>query len=291
MIQSFDGADVRQYERRVPLFVSDTRVAPERRAGKLLERLEGRGFDPCEGIQDLDTPNGVENLLGHLRTNFERIEVFRGRIVDDFVYDFERKPGEEVRDYDTRFNILLRRFEAVAGQVHPLIKAHVFLRKANLSAEKQSRIVSAAMSRYEYEPLRDAMLTAIPRAGALRGCVPLHPKHPGAYSAQVAEAHYDEDEEEHVLEANEASDDELEPECQEAAAMMTIAKQRRAEVDRAGQFFQKPQSSEDRKARLDKLKQKLPCARCGQLGHWKDDYDCQAKLNVVNWEETEEQVT
>ena len=60
----------------------------------------------------------------------------------------------------------------MAGPVNPLIKAHVFLRKASLSAEKQSQIVSAAMSRYEYEPLRDAMLTAILRAGALRGGVP-----------------------------------------------------------------------------------------------------------------------
>ena len=82
--------------------------------------------------------------------------------MDDFVYGFERQPREEIRDYGTRFNILLRRFEAVAGQVNPLIKAHVFLRKANLSAEKQAQIVRAAMSRCEYEPLRDAMLTAIP---------------------------------------------------------------------------------------------------------------------------------
>ena len=46
----------------------------------------------------------------------------RGRIVDDFVYDFERQLGEEIRDYDTRFNILLRRFVAVAGQVNTLIE-------------------------------------------------------------------------------------------------------------------------------------------------------------------------
>ena len=72
---------------------------------------------------------------------------------------------------------------------------------------------------------------------------------------------------------------------------MTIAKQRRAEVDRARQFFRKPQSSEDRKAKLDKLKQKLPCARCGQLGDWKDDNQFPAKVKVVNWEETEEEVT
>ena len=50
---------------------------------------------------------------------------------------------------------MLRSFEAVAGQVHPVIEAHVFLRKANLSVEKQSQIVSAAMSRSEYEPLRE----------------------------------------------------------------------------------------------------------------------------------------
>ena len=72
--------------------------------------------------------------------------------------------------------------------MNPLIKAHVFLRKANMSAEKQSQIVSAAMSRCEYEPLSDTMLTAIPRAGAVRGGVPLHRKQSGAYSAQVVEA-------------------------------------------------------------------------------------------------------
>ena len=140
------------------------------------------------------------------------------------------------------------------------------------------------MSRYEYEPLRDAMLMAIPRAGALRGGFPSHRKQSGVYSAQVVEAQDEEHEGAHVLEENEASD-------KEAVATLTIARQRRTEVDRARQFFGKPQSSEDRKARLDKVKQKFPCAKCCQLGHWKDDNDCPAKVKVVNWEETEEHVT
>ena len=51
----------------------------------------------------------------------------------------------------------------------------------------------------------------------------------------------EEEEGEHVLEENAASDDELEAEYQEAVALMTIAKQRRAEADQARQFFRKPQ--------------------------------------------------
>ena len=77
MIPTFDGVDFRQYGRRVRLFLSNTRVALERRSRELLERLEARAFDSCEGIQDLETPNGVENLLDHLRMHFEPIEVFR----------------------------------------------------------------------------------------------------------------------------------------------------------------------------------------------------------------------
>ena len=62
-------------------------------------------------------------------------------------------------------------------------------------------------------------------------------------------------------------------------------------MKRTRQFFRKSQSSEDRKARLDKLKQKLPCARCGQPGYWKNDNECLAKEMVVHWKETEGQAT
>ena len=42
-----DGEVIPPFERRVRLFVSNRRVVPERRAGKLLERLEGLAFDSC----------------------------------------------------------------------------------------------------------------------------------------------------------------------------------------------------------------------------------------------------
>ena len=108
----------------------------------------------------------------------------------------------------------------------------------------------------------------------------------------MVEAWGEEDEEEHVLEANGASDDELEAEYQEAVALTTIAKQRRAEVDRARQFFRKPQSSEDRKAKLDNGSSRNFYVRA--VGNWaigKTIMSITANVKVVNWEETEEQVT
>ena len=67
---------------------------PARRDGKLVERLEGRAVDSCEGVQDRETLDGVKTLFDQLRTHLEPIKVLRrGRIVDDFVYDFERQPG------------------------------------------------------------------------------------------------------------------------------------------------------------------------------------------------------
>ena len=69
--------------------MSHTRVAPERGAGKLLERLEGHAVDLREGILDWETPKGVENLLDHLRRYFEPIDVSRqGGVVDDVVGGF-----------------------------------------------------------------------------------------------------------------------------------------------------------------------------------------------------------
>ena len=135
----------------------------------------------------------------------------------------------------------------------------------------------------EHEPQKDVVPTAVPQYHASRGSVPFRRKQSGVYCTQVVETQDEKNEGEHILEENEAFYDELEVECLEALAMMTLAKHRRAEVNRARQFFRKHQSSEDSKARLDKLKQKLSCARCGQLGHWKDDNDCPANVKVLNW--------
>ena len=106
----------------------------------------------------------------------------------------------------------------------------------------------------------------------------LHRKQSGAFSSQVVEAQDDEDDGEHVFKAKDALDDELEADYQEAVAMMTVAKQRSVELDRARQFFQEPQSLEGCKAQLDMVRN----FHVLDVGNWAID-DCPAKGKVVNW--------
>ena len=58
----YDGkTPFRVYERKVNIFKQNTRLAPARRAGKLLERLEGAAFEATEtlDVTAISNPNGV----------------------------------------------------------------------------------------------------------------------------------------------------------------------------------------------------------------------------------------
>ena len=122
-----------------------------------------------------------------------------------------------------------------------------------------------------------------PKLSLREGVFPLVGMQSGVDYDQVVEAQDEEDEGEHVLEENEASFDDLEIEYQEAVATITLAKQRRAEVNRARQFSRKPQSAGESKVQLDKVDQEFPFTQEGHLGHWKYDNDCPAKVKIVNW--------
>ena len=58
--QTFLSARRYYVKRRIPSLCIQYTSGPREKAGTLLERLEGRALDSCEGIQDLETPDGVE---------------------------------------------------------------------------------------------------------------------------------------------------------------------------------------------------------------------------------------
>ena len=170
---TFDGKTAfKSYLRRVELWMENTSCAMWKRGLKLLGKLEGDAWEHCEVLETkaLKNDEGVTTLLNHLRRRFEQIEALRvGRTLDDFLYEFHRHPDEEIREYDGRFQQQLYRVEAIIGALNPVMKAHIFLKKARLPPEKQSQITSGAPNKYEYEALRDSTLASIPRVPMIRG--------------------------------------------------------------------------------------------------------------------------
>ena len=105
VIPSFDGADFIRYERRGSSFCVQYTSDPTQREGLVNFWSDWKDVHSIhvKKSRTWETSTGVENLLDHLRTHFEpTVVVRRGRIVDDFVYDFERQPGEEVEEYAPR---------------------------------------------------------------------------------------------------------------------------------------------------------------------------------------------
>ena len=63
----------------------------------------------------------------------------------------------------------------------------------------------------------------------------------------------------------------------EAEAFFTRAKKQRAEIEKARGFFKKGVSRDDRDKGTSNVKDRLPCSKCGKLGHWHKDDACPMK--------------
>ena len=72
-----------------------------------------------------------------------------GRIIDDFFYKFERANGEEIADFDTRFESGLRELEAAVGTLNQVLVAHLFLKKLRLPGDKESQVITGAFNKYQ----------------------------------------------------------------------------------------------------------------------------------------------
>ena len=105
-------------------------------------------------------------------------------------------------------------------------------------------------------------------------------------SGSESSSESDSDDEEKDDEESQAPDDatenndvpeELEEALAEAEAYVTRAKKSRAELEKARGFFKKDGPNEGKDDKMKSLKSRLPCSKCGKLGHWHKDPDCPMK--------------
>ena len=166
VLPSFDGSTpLREYRRRVELFLATTGIDEEYRAGRLAEKLEGRAWLAIQTLEvsKLRSPEGVTYLLQHLQQELEPIEHLQTfTTLHHFFKVFQREKGEEFVSFDTKFRDQLQKLEEVGAKVDGLVKSFFFLEAANISNDLRKQVVAAAGSDYTYEKLRAALVAIVP---------------------------------------------------------------------------------------------------------------------------------
>eukprot|EP00971_Amphidinium_carterae_P327486 6458882-Amphidinium_carterae.1 len=304
-VRDYDGKD-EDYERKVSIYEANSRVAKARRGGKLLERLSGDAFRKVETLDpsELRCDEGVQMLLAFLRDKYEPLRPLKvGSLMSEFVDNLRRNRGEEIRDWNSRFESRLREVEEYTGSMNPNVVAFYYLKKLSVPASVESQIVTGASNKYEYDALSRSALACLPRVSMLRGGSGDSPKPQGGHGGggqrpgfkgrpgkKVFETENDADADDIFVAAIEEAEateqqlalsdeddlpEELRDALAESATWLTQAKKQRAQLEAARSFFKKPSggpsnggSNETKSARIAALKARLPCAKCGALGHW-----------------------
>ena len=119
--------------------------------------------------KDLKVPDGVEMFRGLIKSKYEPIESQRvGQIMDNFMYKFRRNHGEEIMDYDTRFDKEYHKVTKAAGDLTEIWKAHLSLKKMVLLADKESLVLTAAMGFHTKQAIVKAALNVFPNISVLK---------------------------------------------------------------------------------------------------------------------------
>ena len=297
IIPSFDGSTpLRDYRRRVQLFLSTTGIDPEFRAGRLVEQMTGVAWKTTETLQmdRLRSPQGVEYLLEHLQAELEPVEhlqVFG--TLQQFFKSFRRARGEEFVTYDMNFRSQMQKLEEIDAGLHGIVKSWWFLECAGLSQELRKQVITASGGSYKYERLREALVAIVPtvkREGQEEqpnSQVPTGKK--TFFSKKIInkvnmvdeqddgplQDEEDSRQPEHAEGEDEADIEELE---RQAQVLMTQASKRRAKVEQ-NRGFQRQETAEQRDARIKEMKNRMCCSACKAhgktvFGHWHGDPIC-----------------
>ena len=88
----------------------------------MLEKLKEDAFEKTEGLDPVTLRDdyGIHILITYLRAKYEPKEAIKiGTALDDFMETLHRKQGEEIQDFDTRFESKIKELERTIGLVNP----------------------------------------------------------------------------------------------------------------------------------------------------------------------------
>lgn len=287
-----DGSTtLRDYRRRVALFLATTGIDEEFRAGRLMEKLEGRAWQATQtlDVTQLRKPGGVDFLLDHLQQELEPVEHLQiFNVLHGFFKGFRRERGEEFTTFDTRFRDQVQKLQEIGAPLEGLVKSFWFLESSGISGELRKQVVAAAGGSYQYERLRSALVALVPTVRKDDGETVRH-QHGGNAKGKfgprkvhgvnaVDEGEHDDDGHDHENNEPDEEEDAAQALEKEAQVLLTQAAKRRSQAEKA-RGFQRMESTAERDARVESMKKRLACNACRAhgivaFGHWHADPDC-----------------
>lgn len=297
IIPTFDGtSSVRDYRRRVALFLSSTGIDAEYRAGRLVEQMSGIAWKSTETLdmQRLKAQDGVEYLLDHLQRELEPLEHMRVfGTLHHFFKTFRRQRGEEFVAYDLNFRSQMQKLDEVGG-LQGIIKSWWFLECASLGPELRKQVITASGGSYQYEKLREALMALVPNVS--KETSEAHPissagsgpsKKFFSQKTKIKQVNMVQDENEEMIpdeatfaegQAPEEETEDPEELERQAQILMTQASRRRSQLEQ-GRGYSKPETKDQRDARIAEMKSRMCCSACKAhgrtvFGHWHSDKEC-----------------
>ena len=285
-LERFDGSDASLYKRwrrRAQLMLMALpNTIPEARYGpKLMEYLTGEAEYAVEhiSIADLSKTGGADKIFEALDERFAPLQKdLMSEALQEYFFDVTIKGNEPMKSFSTRFQTAYRKLNEQGVQLPAEVQGWFLLRKLRLDATQEALVLTTTGGSYKIDLVQGAIRAVLANAR-------------GSKTREVMVADLDEESDQEVLDvlAADAQADEsmTEEEMLEVFETYKQVRSRMLEVKKNRGFRSSPPPSSSSAttskvtppwkmqgsftARLEQVKGRTRCHRCGQLGHWKKE--------------------
>ena len=287
---TWDGSDpgyeLANFEKNVKLWLFESELEPKKRGVRLLRSLTGvaRSVADTLDFEDIACEKGVDNLVQALRRHFApHLEVSLPRAFERAVYGALRGAKESMQEYLIRCERNFHLLEKEDLKLPPTAVGYVMYRQASLTEGQELKFATWSGGKYD-------SATVI---SCLRKLDKVIPEHRTKSSTAFVQEGEEDDEATYLMEPEDAFDedeyiflDEIEQgqvmeEEDVQLALATYQEIRKAinAQQKGRQFYNgkgggrgssgfKTFFKGKQKVRVEELKLRTRCGRCGQVGHW-----------------------
>eukprot|EP00435_Cladocopium_sp_Y103_P046620 s783_g13.t1 len=283
------GLELPVFERNMRLWEYESELDPKKRGARLLRNLSGSARAVADNLdfEKIACEDGVKNILQELKSHFApHLEVSLPRAFERAVYGKPRSHKETMQEYLIRCERSFHLLEKEACKLPDVAAGYVVYRQASLTEAQEIQFTTWSGGKFDIKTV----------TSCLRKLEKVIPEHKLKSSTAFVHEHGEDDgvEGDNDVYLEDASDDEqyvyleeldegqIYDESDVQVALATYQEIRKAinsqvksrqfyggkKGDGRGSGHQKGYFKGKRKIKIEELKLRTRCGRCGLVGHW-----------------------